>query len=248
MPINHPFHPAHHLLFQELERSGPSRALSSYWHSTPAVRQSYLRKFNQLIFSNAEDLGPLIVTESWKSWKDALGEVNYAASLVDWFVEEALRTEGIIVPSSTPAVRNLVIKQPIGVVAALCPWNFPAANITRKVARTACTIRPPAMTPQAARLPRPPPPPLGLRLGDPDRAPQQQQRGKEKPGPSSRTRSVPLLPVVAGSATSPSLDRLWEMYGARTVEMGIHGKECLLRAKECFKWACACLPGNSVFY
>ncbi|OAV96725.1 hypothetical protein PTTG_07678, partial [Puccinia triticina 1-1 BBBD Race 1] len=121
MPINHPFHPAHHLLFQ--------------------------------------DLGPLIVTESWKSWKDALGKVNYAASLVDWFVEEALRTEWIIVPSSTPAVRNLVIKQPIGVVAALCPWNFPAANITRKVARTACTIRPPAMAPQAARLPRPPPPP-----------------------------------------------------------------------------------------
>ncbi|WAR58729.1 hypothetical protein PtB15_10B68 [Puccinia triticina] len=186
------------------------------------------------------NLGPLIVTEtlrhreSRKSWKDALGEVNCAASFVDWFVEEALRTDGIIVPSSTPAVRNLVIKQPIGVVAALCPWNFPAANITRKVARTACTIRPPAMAPQAARLPRPPLPPLGLRLGDPDRAPQKQQRGKEKPGPSSRTR-----PVVAGSATSPSLDRLWEMYGARTVEMGIRGKECLLRAKECFKWAFA---------
>jgi succinate-semialdehyde dehydrogenase/glutarate-semialdehyde dehydrogenase len=109
-------------------------SFSSYRYSTPASRQSYLRKLNHLILSNAEDLARLIVAENGKCWKDAMGEVNYAASFVDWFAEEALRTDGTIVPSSTPGIRHLVIKQPIGVVAALCPWNFPAAMITRKVA------------------------------------------------------------------------------------------------------------------
>ncbi|OAV89184.1 hypothetical protein PTTG_09575 [Puccinia triticina 1-1 BBBD Race 1] len=132
-----------------------TESFSRYRHSTPAVRQSYLRKFNGLILANAEDLARLIVAENGKSWKDALGEVNYAASFVDWFAEEALRTDGIIVPSSTPAVRHLVIKQPIGVVAALCPWNFPAAMITRKVApalAAGCSVivKAPAETPLTA--------------------------------------------------------------------------------------------------
>jgi succinate-semialdehyde dehydrogenase/glutarate-semialdehyde dehydrogenase len=110
------------------------KSFLSYRNTTPTERQAYLRRFNQLILSNAEDLATLIVAENGKCWKDAIGEVKYAASFVDWFAEEALRTDGTIVPSSTPGVRHLVIKQPIGVVAALCPWNFPAAMITRKVA------------------------------------------------------------------------------------------------------------------
>ncbi|WAQ82882.1 hypothetical protein PtA15_3A247 [Puccinia triticina] len=73
-------------------------------HSTAAVRQSYLRKFNGLILANAKDLA-----ENGKSWKDALSEVNYAASFVEFFATETLRTDGIIVPSSTPAFRHLVI-------------------------------------------------------------------------------------------------------------------------------------------
>lgn len=108
-------------------------SFSTYKLSTPAERQSYLRKFTQLIRSNADDLVTLIVAENGKCLSDAIAEVHYAASFVDWFAEETLRTDGSIIPSSTPGVRHLVIKQPIGVVAALCPWNFPAAMITRKV-------------------------------------------------------------------------------------------------------------------
>ncbi|PLW33495.1 hypothetical protein PCANC_16449 [Puccinia coronata f. sp. avenae] len=131
------------------------KSFLSYRNTTPTERQAYLRRFNQLILSNAEDLATLIVAENGKCWKDATGEVKYAASFVDWFAEEALRTDGTIVPSSTPGVRHLVIKQPIGVVAALCPWNFPAAMITRKVApalAAGCSVivKAPAETPLTA--------------------------------------------------------------------------------------------------
>jgi len=131
------------------------KSFSSYRESSPAERQGYLRKLNQLMLSNADDLATLIVAENGKCWKDAMGEVKYAASFVDWFAEEALRTDGTIIPSSTPGLRHLVIKQPIGVVAALCPWNFPAAMITRKVApalAAGCSVivKAPAETPLTA--------------------------------------------------------------------------------------------------
>ncbi|KAA1081438.1 succinate semialdehyde dehydrogenase NADP+ linked [Puccinia graminis f. sp. tritici] len=147
--------PDMNLVDLKLAIDAAKKSFSSYRYSTPASRQSYLRKFNQLIQSNAEDLARLIVAENGKCWKDAMGEVNYAASFVDWFAEEALRTDGTIVPSSTPGIRHLVIKQPIGVVAALCPWNFPAAMITRKVApalAAGCSviIKAPAETPLTA--------------------------------------------------------------------------------------------------
>ncbi|MBW0478900.1 hypothetical protein O181_018615 [Austropuccinia psidii MF-1] len=106
---------------------------STYKSITPAQRRAHLREFDRLIRLNADDLAQIIVAENGKSWKDAQAEVLYAASFVDWFADEAIRTYGTIVPSSVAGHRHIVLKQPIGVVAALCPWNYPAAMVTRKV-------------------------------------------------------------------------------------------------------------------
>lgn len=111
-----------------------THAFHSFKNSTAVQRRENLQRFNSLIISNIDDLSRLIVSENGKSWNDAQAEVIYAASFVDWFAQESMRTYGDIIPSSTPGVRHLTIRQPIGVVAALCPWNFPAAMITRKVA------------------------------------------------------------------------------------------------------------------
>ena len=89
--------------------------------SKPNERHIMLAKFFQLFQENAKDLARLIVWENGKSWTDAMGEVTYAASYVDWFAGEALRTDGHIVPCSLPGIRNFVIKQPVGVCALLVP-------------------------------------------------------------------------------------------------------------------------------
>ncbi|TKK65223.1 NAD-dependent succinate-semialdehyde dehydrogenase [Ilyomonas limi] len=105
------------------------------WSSTPAkTRGAILKKWYELILDNANDLALLLTTEQGKPLSEAKGEVMYGASFVEWFAEEGRRTYGETIPSPVQDKRLITIKQPIGVVAAITPWNFPVAMITRKVA------------------------------------------------------------------------------------------------------------------
>lgn len=101
---------------------------------TAKERGQILRRWFDLMNTHAEDLAQLITAEGGKPLAEARGEVAYAASFAEWFAEEGKRAYGETIPSTTPDKRLAVIKQPIGVAAAITPWNFPAAMITRKVA------------------------------------------------------------------------------------------------------------------
>jgi succinate-semialdehyde dehydrogenase/glutarate-semialdehyde dehydrogenase len=101
---------------------------------TARQRGQLLRAWFDLIVANAEDLAQLITAECGKPLAEARGEVAYGASFVEWFAEEGKRTYGESIPSTAANTRLLVVKQPVGVCAAITPWNFPLAMITRKVA------------------------------------------------------------------------------------------------------------------
>ncbi len=101
---------------------------------TAKQRGAILRKWHDLIVAHADDLALLMTSEQGKPLAEARGEALYAASFVEWFAEEAKRTYGDVIPQTIAGQRLLVLKQPIGVCAAITPWNFPAAMITRKVA------------------------------------------------------------------------------------------------------------------
>ena len=101
---------------------------------TARQRGQLLRAWFELIVANAEDLAQLITAECGKPLAEARGEVAYGASFVEWFAEEGKRTYGESIPSTAANTRLLVVKQPVGVCAAITPWNFPLAMITRKVA------------------------------------------------------------------------------------------------------------------
>jgi succinate-semialdehyde dehydrogenase / glutarate-semialdehyde dehydrogenase len=101
---------------------------------TAKQRGATLRKWYDLIVANADDLALLMTSEQGKPLAEARGEALYAASFVEWFAEEAKRTYGDVIPQTIAGQRLIVLKQPIGVCAAITPWNFPAAMITRKVA------------------------------------------------------------------------------------------------------------------
>ncbi len=101
---------------------------------TGKERGAVLRRWFDLMLANAEDLALLMTSEQGKPLAEARGEVAYAASFVEWFAEEAKRAYGDLIPGTSADKRLLVMKQPIGVCAAITPWNFPAAMITRKVA------------------------------------------------------------------------------------------------------------------
>ena len=118
-------------------------------------RSKILRKWFDLIVANADDLALLLTTEQGKPLAEAKGEILYGASFVEWFAEEAKRVYGDVIPSPTNDRRIIVLKQPIGVVAAITPWNFPNAMITRKVApglAVGCTfvLKPAGQTPFSA--------------------------------------------------------------------------------------------------
>jgi len=100
---------------------------------TAKERSVILRKWNDLILANADDLALIMTTEQGKPLAEAKGEITYAASFIEWFAEEGKRAGGDTIPSPSPNNRIVVIKEPIGVCAAITPWNFPAAMITRKV-------------------------------------------------------------------------------------------------------------------
>jgi succinate-semialdehyde dehydrogenase / glutarate-semialdehyde dehydrogenase len=105
------------------------------WRNRPAKeRAGLMMKWFALIQLHAEDLARLMTAEQGKPLAESRGEVAYGASFIEWFAEEARRVYGEVVPTTDPTKRFLVIKQPIGVCAAITPWNFPIAMITRKVA------------------------------------------------------------------------------------------------------------------
>ena len=126
------------------------------WRRKPAKERSILlRRWHDLIMANVEDLGALMTAEQGKPVTEAKGEVAYAASFIEWFAEEAKRVYGDTIPSPWNDRRLVVIKQPIGVCAAMTPWNFPAAMITRKAGpalASGCTMvaKPASATPFSA--------------------------------------------------------------------------------------------------
>lgn len=126
------------------------------WRSETAKERSIiLRKWFDLLMANQEDLGRIMTAEQGKPFAEAKGEVAYGASFVEWFAEEAKRVNGETLPQFDNTRRLTVIKQPIGVCAAITPWNFPLAMITRKVApalAAGCTviIKPAELTPLTA--------------------------------------------------------------------------------------------------
>lgn len=126
------------------------------WKLTTAKERSLLlKKWFQLIIENQEDLAVILSTEQGKSLTESRGEILYGASFIEWFAEEAKRSYGDIIPHDKHGRRLVVIKQPVGVVAAITPWNFPNAMITRKVGpalAAGCTviIKPASETPLSA--------------------------------------------------------------------------------------------------
>ena len=130
-------------------------AWSAWKTKTAKERSIILRKWFDLLMAHQEDLGRIMTAEQGKPFGEAKGEVAYAASFVEWFAEEAKRVNGETLPQFDNNRRLLVIKQPIGVCAAITPWNFPLAMITRKVApalAAGCTviIKPAELTPLTA--------------------------------------------------------------------------------------------------
>jgi succinate-semialdehyde dehydrogenase/glutarate-semialdehyde dehydrogenase len=122
---------------------------------TGKERANILRKWFDLIMANQDDLARIMTAEQGKPFPEAKGEVAYAASFVEWFAEEAKRVNGETLPQFDNSRRLLVLKQPVGVCAAITPWNFPIAMITRKVApalAAGCTviIKPAELTPLTA--------------------------------------------------------------------------------------------------
>src|SRR3546814_194054 len=118
-------------------------------------RANILRKWFNLILENQEDLARLMTLEQGKPLAEAKGEVVYGASFIEWFAEEAKRVYGDTIPQHQADKRIVVVKQPVGVVAAITPWNFPNAMITRKCAPALAAgcpvvIKPATQTPYSA--------------------------------------------------------------------------------------------------
>ena len=122
---------------------------------TAKERGAILMRWYQLIMDNADDLARIMTAEQGKPLAEAKGEVAYGASFIEWFAEEARRVYGETIPTTDPSKRYIVLKQPIGVCAAITPWNFPIAMITRKVgpalaAGCPVVVKPAAQTPLSA--------------------------------------------------------------------------------------------------
>jgi succinate-semialdehyde dehydrogenase / glutarate-semialdehyde dehydrogenase len=132
-----------------------ARALPAWRAKTAKERGAVLRRWFDLVIAHADDLALLMTTEQGKPLAEARGEVVYGASFLEWFAEEGKRAYGDVIPTVAPDRRLLVIKQPIGVCAAITPWNFPIAMITRKVGpalAAGCTMvaKPAEATPLSA--------------------------------------------------------------------------------------------------
>jgi succinate-semialdehyde dehydrogenase / glutarate-semialdehyde dehydrogenase len=157
--------PANGLIVGEIPRMGKaetarailaSQVAQKQWKTlTAAARAVILKRWFDLIKLHTEDLAQILTAEQGKPLAEARGEVNYGASFIEWFAEEAKRVYGEVIPTVANDRRLLVIKQPIGVTAAITPWNFPIAMITRKAApalAAGCSmiIKPAEQTPLSA--------------------------------------------------------------------------------------------------
>lgn len=126
------------------------------WRDTPAkTRAQLLRRWFELILTHRDDLAALMVREQGKPLAEACGEIEYAASFIEWFAEEARRVYGDVVPSPWADRRMFTLRQPVGVAALITPWNFPAAMLTRKAGAAlaaGCTVvaKPASQTPFTA--------------------------------------------------------------------------------------------------
>jgi len=133
-----------------------AHAVQKDWAKRTAKERSrILKQWYDLILANADDLALLLTTEQGKPLAEAKGEVVSNAAYIEWFAEEAKRIDGDIIPGANPSQRILVLKQPVGVCAAITPWNFPNGMITRKVGpalAAGCTmvLKPAAQTPLSA--------------------------------------------------------------------------------------------------
>ncbi|MDB5612738.1 MAG: gabD5 [Devosia sp.] len=130
-------------------------AQKSWARLTGAARGKILRKWFELMMANQDDLAAILTAEMGKPFAEARGEVAYGAAYVEWFAEEARRIYGDVIPGHAEDKRIMVIKQPVGVVGAITPWNFPIAMITRKAApalAVGCTFisKPAKQTPLSA--------------------------------------------------------------------------------------------------
>ncbi len=139
----------------ELAIKAANAAWPAWRSKTGKERSIILRKWFDLLMANQEDLGRIMTAEQGKPYAEAKGEVAYGASFVEWFAEEAKRVNGETLPQFDNNRRLMVIKQPIGVCAAITPWNFPLAMITRKVAPALAAgcpviIKPAELTPLTA--------------------------------------------------------------------------------------------------
>ncbi|MGG2398307.1 NADP-dependent succinate-semialdehyde dehydrogenase [Pseudomonas sp. SH1-B] len=133
-----------------------AQAAQPAWRAlTAKERAARLRKWYELMLANQEDLAQIMTAEQGKPLTEARGEVLYAASFIEWFAEEAKRVYGDTIPGHQPDKRLIVTKEPVGVTAAITPWNFPAAMITRKAgpalaAGCAMVLKPAPQTPFSA--------------------------------------------------------------------------------------------------
>lgn len=133
-----------------------ARVAQADWAAYAAKeRAAILRRWFELIIANTDDLGLIMTLEQGKPLAEAKGEIAYAASFIEWFAEEAKRIYGETIPAPNRSQRITVLRQPIGVTAAITPWNFPAAMITRKAApalAAGCSmiVRPADLTPLSA--------------------------------------------------------------------------------------------------
>jgi len=130
-------------------------AMGAWAKKTAAERARLMRKWFELMMANQEDLAVIMTAEQGKPLAESRGEIAYAASFIEWFAEEGKRLYGDIIPGHQADKRIMVLRQPIGVVAAITPWNFPAAMITRKAgpalgAGCSIVIKPAQQTPFSA--------------------------------------------------------------------------------------------------
>lgn len=163
--VKHVFNPANGKLIGSVPNLGTdatrraidaaNRALPDWRARTAKERAVILRKWFELMMANQEDLAVLMTVEQGKPLFESRGEIAYAASFIEWFGEEGKRAYGDVIPAHGRDKRIVVLKQPVGVTAAITPWNFPAAMIARKVApalAAGCTmvIKPSELTPYSA--------------------------------------------------------------------------------------------------
>jgi len=130
-------------------------AMPAWSKKTAAERARLMRRWFDLMLANVDDLAVIMTAEQGKPLAESKGEIAYAAAFIEWFAEEGKRIYGDIIPGHQPDKRILVLRQPIGVVTAITPWNFPAAMITRKAApalAAGCTfvVKPAPQTPFSA--------------------------------------------------------------------------------------------------